>query len=210
MTQYNTQVQEVKIYDKISLIDLVAPNLWEVDQCFDDSTYQRLKSIPDQSENSFACGGLKKRFELAYGSNDYAWLCQIGQAMCQSISEITKHDLVFTTVKYWLDIPTFGCQTHYDAENIFVSYQIYLSSALTDEIRSSNHIGSTAGMVKYLDTQGQALMSKGATFLHCDPPMQIKFLPNHGYINLNSDLKPHRVDGSWDTRISVMFQYSRV
>ena len=210
MTQYNTTTQEVNIYDKVSLVELAAPNLWEVDQCFDQHTYLALKNIPDQSHNSFACGGLKKRFEMTFASKDYDWLCQIGQDMCQGIGKITGHELRFITAKYWLDTPTFGCQTHFDAEDIFVSYQVYLSSALTDEIRHPDHIGSTANMVHYLDTQGQALVSKGATFLHCDPPVQIKFAPNHGYINLNSDLKPHRVDGSWDTRISVMFQYARV
>jgi hypothetical protein len=210
MTQYNTRTQEVKIYDKISLVNLVAPNLWEVDQCFGEETYQQLQNIVDTQYAEFVCGGLKKRLELSRTSPGSALIDQIGTNMTQSLSQLAGQSLSFMTAKYWLDLPTFGCQTHQDSEDIFVSYQVYLSSALSNEIRSEQHKDSNIDVIDYLDNTNDAVMAQGAKFLHVDPPVQIEFKPNHGYINLNSDFKLHRVDGTWDTRLSVMFQYARV
>lgn len=209
MTQYSTSAQQVKIYDKTSSVIPVAPKLWEVDQCFNDPTYQRLKSMASTHGNEFGCSYLNKRLELTVNSSGFEILNQIGKAMTDNIGLIVGHSLQFMTSKYWLDLPSFGCQTHADSEEIFVSYQVYLSSSFGDEIRSPQHKDGNIGVIKYLD-QPNNLTARGAMFLHVDPPVQIEFKPNHGYINLNSDLKPHRVDGTWDTRISVMFQYSRV
>jgi len=195
MTQYNTTTQQVKIYDETSLVKLVAPDLWEVDQCFGDKTYQWLKTIPDTGANEFFCGGLGKRLQLKHGSNDFACINQIGLDMSLGMSNIVGHSLQLMDTKYWIDLPLFGCQTHTDSSDIYVSYQVYIYSGLSD-----------AG--KWFHEK--IAPAQGAKFLHVDPPVQIEFKPNHGYINLNSDLKPHRVDGTWDTRISVMFQYSRV
>lgn len=211
MTQYNTSTQQVKLYDEISLAEEVAPNLWEVDQCFSATTYQQLKNIVDTPNNEFSNGFLKKRLELNSNGSDGRRIESIGCEMVNSISVLVGYPLAFLTAKYWLDLPDFGCQTHQDHQDIFVSYQVYLGSALRDEIRSDQHRSSNIDFIKYLDTtNNNDIMAVGATFLHVDPPVQIKFKPNHGYINVNSDLKPHRVDGTWDTRISVMFQYSRV
>jgi hypothetical protein len=209
MTQYNTNKQEVNIYDKVSQAELVAPNLWEVDQCFDFNTYQSLRSIVDTPGNEFGCSYLKKRLELTTASPGFELLNHIGQGMTNAISSLVGYPLQFMTAKYWLDLPAFGCQTHSDSKEIFVSYQVYLSSSFGDEIRSEQHRNSNLDIIEYLD-QTNHLTARGAKFLHVDPPAQIAFKPNHGYINLNSDLKPHRVDGTWDTRVSVMFQYSRV
>ena len=195
MTQYNTSAQQVKIYDETSLVDPVAVNLWEVDQCFGNETYQWLKSIPESEHNEFFCGGLKKRLQLKHSSDDFARINQIGIDMTTAMSEIVGQPLQLMDTKYWIDLPQFGCQTHEDAPEIYVSYQVYVYSGLSD-----------AGDWFH----ERIIPAQGAKFLHIDPPVQIQFRPNHGYINLNSDLKPHRVDGTWDTRISVMFQYSRV
>ena len=195
MTQYNTTTQEVNIYDKVSLVELAAPNLWEVDQCFGDETYQWLKSIPNDGRNEFFCGGLGRRLQLKHGSDDFALINAIGISMSDAIGCIVGQSLQLMDTKYWIDLPQFGCQTHEDSPEIGVSYQVYIYSGLSDAASWFNEkIGP----------------AQGAKFMHIDPPVQIKFVPNHGYINLNSDLKPHRVDGSWDTRISVMFQYARV
>lgn len=210
MTQYNTNAQQVKIYDETSLVDPVAPNLWEVDRCFSHDTHQRLKDIIDTQTNMFGCIGLAKRLELSSSSPGYDLITQIGQGMTDALAVIVKEPLSFMTAKYWLDLPAFGCQTHADTKEIFVSYQVYLSSSFGDEIRSPQHHDGNIKTIAYLDSVSHDLVSRGAKFLHVDPPVQIEFKPNHGYINLNSDLKPHRVDGSWDTRISVMFQYARV
>jgi len=195
MTQYNTSTQQVKLYDEISLVDPVAPNLWEVDQCFSDETYQWLKAIPNTSANEFFCEGLGKRLQLKHGSTDFARINQIGADMILGMSSLVGHSLQIMDTKYWIDLPQFGCQTHEDSPDIYVSYQVYIYSGLSDAGEWFHE---------------KIVPAQGAKFLHVDPPVQIAFKPNHGYINLNSDLKPHRVDGTWDTRISVMFQYARV
>jgi len=210
MTQYNTSTQQVKIYDEISSATLAAKNLWEIDQCFSSDTHQRLRGIVETQGNEFVCAGLRKRLELTPSSSEFLLLDQIGQQMCDSLSTLTGYSLKFMTVKYWLDLPGFGCQLHQDAEDIFVSYQVYLGSSFTDEIRSEQNKGSTDNTIKCANDEKNMLMARGAKFMHTDPPVQIEFKPNHGYINLNSDLKLHQVDGTWDTRISVMFQYARV
>jgi len=210
MTQYNTNTQQVKIYDKNSLVELVAPNLWAVDQCFDINTYQFLKNIVELPGSEFVCSHLNKRLELKYSSAGFTQIEQIGQAMAATLGDMIDQPLTFMVAKYWLDLPTFGCQTHKDADDIFVSYQVYLDSSLRDNIRSEQHRDANIKTIEYLDSIDSDLMARGAKFLHVDPPVQIAFKPNHGYINLNSDGKLHRVDGSWDTRTSVMFQYSRV
>jgi hypothetical protein len=195
MTQYNTTAQQVNIYDEISSVTKVAANLWEVDRCFGDGTYRWLKSVPDNTNNEFSCGGLARRLQLRPGSSDFDRINQIGVDMTLAIGQLVEQPLQLMDSKFWIDLPQFGCQTHEDAADIYVSYQVYIYSGLSD-----------AG-----DWFHEKIApAQGALFLHVDPPVQIGFRANHGYLNLNSDLKPHRVDGTWDTRISVMFQYSRV
>lgn len=195
MTQYNTSTQQVKIYDEISTLSPVALNLWEVDRCFGDETYQWLKGLPNNGNNAFFCSGLGQRLQLKHGSEDFVRINQIGMDMSNTMSDIVAQPLQLMDTKYWIDLPQFGCQTHEDAPEIYVSYQVYVYSGLSD---AGDWFHEKIGP------------AQGAKFLHVTPPVQIQFRPNHGYINLNSDLKPHRVDGTWDTRISVMFQYSRV
>jgi len=210
MTQYNTSTQQVNIYDETSLVNLIAPNLWEVDQCFGQETYQQLRDIVDTQNNMFVCGGLKKRLELCQTGPGQLLIEQLGIGMSSTLSQLVGVSLSFMTAKYWLDLPVFGCQTHQDSKDIIVSYQVYLGSSFQDEIRSEQHKNNNLDIIEYLDHNGDGLMAQGAKFLHVDPPVQIEFKPNHGYINLNSDLKLHRVEGTWDTRLSVMFQYARV
>jgi hypothetical protein len=169
MTQYNTSAQQVKIYDETSLATLVAPNLWEVDQCFSQSTSQQLRNIVDTQNNMFVCGGLKKRLELTHSSPGQQQIDQIGQLMAVSLGKLVGYDLNFMVAKYWLDLPTFGCQAHQDSKEIFVSYQVYLGSSLKDEIRSEQHKNYNLDIIHYLDTHGDGLIAQGAKFLHVDP-----------------------------------------
>jgi hypothetical protein len=202
--------QQVKIYDEISSVDLVAPNLWEVDQCFSQNTFGQLLSIADTQDTEFKVAGLKKRLELSRTSSHFEFIDQIGRAMTSTLSTIVNQPLSYIVSKYWLDLPTFGCQLHHDSPEIFVSYQVYIGSALTTELQLPEHAHCTdlKDFIKKRPDVG--LCSVGAEFTHVDPPIRISFGSNHGYINLNSDLKLHRVQGSWDTRLSVMFQYARV
>jgi hypothetical protein len=204
-------IQQVKLYDTLSSLELVAPNLWEIDQCFSSDTLQRLISIPDIPDTEFRTAGLKKRLELGRPSSHFDFIDCIGKEMEHKLSQIVDQPLFHLTSKYWIDLPAFGCQEHYDSKDIFVSYQIYLSSSLTNEIRSDQHRNSNQDLISLIDEKPSiGLSAIGAEFSHVSPPVQIQFRTNHGYLNLNSDLKLHQVQGSWDTRLSVMFQYARV
>jgi hypothetical protein len=203
--------QQVNLYDALSSLRLVAPNLWEIDQCFSSETVQRLISIPNISDTEFRTIGLKKRLELGRPSSHCDFIDSIGKEMEYKLSQVVDQPLFHITSKYWIDLPAFGCQEHYDSKDIFVSYQVYLSSSLTDEIRSKQHRDSNQDLITLIDENPSiGLSAIGAEFSHVSPPVQIQFRPNHGYLNLNSDLKLHKVQGSWDTRLSVMFRYSRV
>ncbi len=192
-------VQQVKIYDEIAQIKNVAPNLWQVDNCFSDSTLKWLQSIDENEGNEFVAGALKRRLQLKFGSHDFARLNEIGLEQKRSLEEIVKHELSLAEVKYWIDLRQFGCQMHADSSDLFVSYQIYLDSC--------NHNFSKYHPDKSIH---DLLLSRGADFYHIDPPYQIVFSPNRGYINLNTDQKDHCVESRWDVRTSVMFQYARV
>jgi hypothetical protein len=199
MTNYSTGTHKVKLYDEISSVNAITPTLWEIDHCFLPDTIEWMQSIYENEGNEFVVGGLKKRMQLKFGSHDFARLNQIGIDMIPELSKVIGHALNFAEVKYWVDFPQFGCQMHSDAEDLFCSYQVYLYS--------SNKIVKNFTSTEVTDFE---LLAEGAIFHNTDPPSQIKFLPNHGYINLNTDLKQHWVPGRWDTRISVMFQYTRV
>lgn len=191
--------KEIKIYDEISTLDLVAPNLWEVDRCFSNETLSWLQSIYENENNEFIVGGLKKRLQLKYGSKDFSRLNQLGLDMLSAMQDITGENLTFIESKYWIDMPQFGCQTHSDEPDLYCCYQVYLYS-------TNQRINDYEPSI----IVEKMLLAEGAEFLHVDPPYQISFRPNRGYININSDLKKHWVPGRWDTRISVMFQYARV
>jgi hypothetical protein len=190
--------QQVKIYDEISQVIDVAPNLWQVDKCFSNSTLRWLQSIDENEGNEFIAGALKRRLQLKFGSHDFARLNQIGIEQKESLEIIVGNNLELAEVKYWIDLRQFGCQMHSDAPELFVNYQVYLDSC--------NHNLSRYHPDKKPD---DLLLAKGAEFHHVTPPFLIDFVPNRGYINLNADLKNHCVASRWDVRTSVMFQYAR-
>lgn len=209
MSNYNSLIEQVKIYDEISQVSKVASNLWEVDQCFGASTLQWLVSIAENNENKFAPAYLKKRLELQPNSADFARLNGIGLDLIDPMSEISGNDLQLAEVKFWIDLPGFGCQRHSDASELFVSYQVYLASGLWEAVSAPDF---PTEQREFIFSTSQQLIAKGARFWHVsgEHGYQALFKPNHGYINLNSDAKIHDVPGSFDTRTSVMFQFSRV
>jgi len=179
--------QQIKIYDALSNIDLAAPNLWTVSNCFDHETFVWLSNITETEGNEFVLGALKKRLQLKYNTQDQSRLNDIGLSQLPALSKIANCDLSFVEAKFWLDLPQFGCQIHSDSPDLYVNYQIYIHTS-----------------------PGADVPCVGAEFLHVTPPYTVELLPNHGYININSDLKPHWVYGGHATRTSVMFQYARV
>lgn len=184
---YSMTAQQVKIYDALSSAQLVAPNLWTVDSCFGTKTFEWLAGIIETEGNEFVTGALKKRLQLKYNTHDQARLNEIGREQIPALSLLAGCDLNFIEAKFWLDLPQFGCQVHSDAPDLYVNYQIYIHTS-----------------------PGADVACVGAEFLHVTPSYQVELKPNHGYINVNSDLKSHWVPGGHGTRTSVMFQYARV
>ena len=180
-------MQQVKIYDTISDVNLLATNTWIVDQAFSSDTLGWMQEIWVNEENEFQVVRPHRRL-LLKPSADYRLLQQIGLDMVPSLSQLVGIDLNFMIAKYWLDLPGFGCQIHHDSPEIIVSFQIYVNA---------------------IDQSGDQ-PCHGVEFLHMGEPYEVDIRPNHGYINLNTDLKLHRVLPGASTRTSVMFQYNRV
>jgi hypothetical protein len=185
MTQYNTSTQQVKVYDALSNVSEVAPNLWVVNRCVDSKTFEWMFNIYNELGNEFVVTRPDKRLLLKENCNDYQRLRQIGVDQVEGLSKITGMNLSFMDVKFWLDMPSFGCQVHGDSKDIVTTYQVYIH---------------TVGDPK--------MPCHGAEFLHVDPSVEIPFTPNTGYINLNTDSKPHKVYGGNGIRISIAFQYN--
>lgn len=173
-----------KIYDSDAWIDLVAPNLWTIDNCYSKTTFDWLANIVDTTNNEFISEHLNKRLSLKRTMPDYARLCDIGLAQCDAIGEIIGQQVNLMDTKFWLDLPQFGCQIHSDSKDLIVSYQVYIHT-----------IGDPV------------VACRGAEFLHVDPPYQVDLKPNYGYLNYNIDLKKHWVYGGHGTRTSVMYHY---
>jgi len=180
-------VQQVKIYDTLSDVDLLAPNTWAVDRAFSSDTLTWMQEIWVNEENEFQVVRPHRRLLLKHG-DDHQRLQQIGLDMIPSLSQLTGIDLNLMIVKYWLDLPGFGCQIHHDSSDIIVSFQIYINTV----------------------SQSDDYPCHGVEFLHMEKPYEIDLRPNHGYINLNTDLKLHQLIPGMGTRTSVMFQYNRV
>jgi hypothetical protein len=180
-------VQQIKIYDATSNVNNIAPNTWTVDPAFSHTTLEWMQDIWVNQDNEFQVTRPHHRLLLKPGE-DHRRLQQIGQDIIPVLNEITGIDLNLMIVKYWLDLPGFACQIHSDAEDIIVSFQVYIN-AIDPLIDRPCH---------------------GIEFLHTDTPFEIEIKPNHGYINLNTDLKLHQVLPGMGTRTSVTFQYNRV
>jgi hypothetical protein len=180
-------IQQVKLYDTICEAKLLAPNTWTVDQVFSPSTLEWLQEIWVDEKNEFQVSRPHRRLLLKPGA-DHQRLQQIGLDMIPALSQLVGIDLNLMVVKYWLDLPGFGCQIHHDSPEIIVSLQIYINT---------------------VDQSGDQ-PCHGVEFLHMGEPYEVDIRPNHGYINLNTDLKLHRVVPGMGTRTSVMFQFNRV
>lgn len=178
---------KVKIYDEFSEVSLVRSNLWEVDRCFGDATFQWLQGVVDTPGNVFVTQAPVKRLQLGEQMHDQQRLIAVANQMAEPIGEIVGHKLAPMTAKFWLDLPQFGCQMHRDSPEIFLTYQVYIHT-----------IGDPA------------LPCHGVEFFHDGEPYEIPLKPNHGYINLNIDTKEHRVFAGHGIRHSVNFQFMRV
>ena len=158
----------------------IASNLWIVKDCFDPDKVIWLNDIKTNMDNRFSVSRPHMRLLLDDG-DDQQRLQKLGLDLLPELEKITDLKLNFMASKFWLDLPGFACQIHHDAVDIVVTLQVYI-----------NYDGETVG----------------AEFLHVRPSVQIPIETNCGYINLNTDLKYHRVQPQNGTRTSVVFHYT--
>jgi hypothetical protein len=173
-----------QIYDTTAEVDQVADRLWSVKNCFGNETFKQLSNTHlnyvDIWHRHPDC--LEFRLQLTPDSPTLSTLNEMSHKMLPALETITEQSLMPAECKMWLDLSNWHCPYHSDAELLVVTYQVYLW---------------THGTVH------------GTEFCHSDPRTRLDFLPNTGYINLNTDLKQHHADTITGTRLSACFQYRR-
>ena len=186
MIHNSISTTEVNYSGQDSKFKLAAPNLWWVHDAFDKDTLEWMQGIVVNMDNTFEVTRPHNRLLLANGADNQT-LQQIGRMLIPELEKILSLKLSLMVAKFWLDLPMFGCQAHGDSAEIIVTLQIYVD-------------------VKHLKDHVTRLY--GAEFMHVDPPIEAPIVENHGYLNLNTDQKVHRVASGYGTRQSVAFQYN--
>jgi hypothetical protein len=188
MTHSNTTVPEVNGFGQTVNFDPVAPNLWFVNNTFDQDTFLWMKGLMYDTNTVYNVTRPEGRLILA-DCDATRHIQEIGAGLIPQLNKITGQNLNLMVAKYWLDLPHFGCQPHSDSKEIIVTLQIYID-------------------VVYNDIWPSNLQIHGAEFMHIDPPVETPLTVNGGYLNLNTDLKQHQVLGGMGSRCSIAFQYN--
>ena len=170
------------IYDTDSEVTTVANNLWSVKNCFAEDTFRQLASTHLNHADSWHrhADCLEYRLQLTPDSPTLQQLQGMAPDIMPELERITGIKLMPAECKMWLDLSGWHCPYHNDAELLAVTYQVYLW------------------------THGDV---HGTEFTHSTPRTRIDFVPNTGYINLNSDRKEHHVDTITGTRLSACWQF---
>lgn len=175
---------QYKIYDTLAEVTPVASQLWSVKNCFSDQVFQELSTTHlnyiDTWHRHPDC--LEYRLQLTPESPTLQKLRSMADVIRSAMEQITDQELMPADCKMWLDLSNWHCPYHSDANLLVVTYQVYLW------------------------THGDV---HGTEFTHSSPPTKLDFVPNTGYINLNSDLKEHHVDTITGTRLSACWQFRR-
>lgn len=175
---------KIKLYDTECDVETRASGLWTVKNCFGEEIFTKLSTTHlnqiDTWRRHVNC--LEYRLQLTPGSPAMDDLNEIGSAITPEIEKITNHSLLFAESKMWLDLSGWHCPYHADAEQLLVTYQVYLWC------------------------HGDVY---GTEFCHGKSPIPLKFKANTGYINLNCDQKIHHSKTITGSRLSCCFQYIR-
>lgn len=171
-----------QIYDTNSEVVPVASQLWSVANCFGKETFQELSTTHlnhvDTWHRHPDC--LDYRLQLTPDSPMLHKIQSMAPKIMLELEKITGMSLIPLGCKMWLDLSGWHCPYHSDAGLIAVTYQVYLW------------------------THGDV---HGTEFTHSTPRTQFDFVPNTGYINLNTDHKEHHVHNITGTRLSACWQF---
>lgn len=183
-----TQLDVVNGLSLENSFDYAAPNLWYANNVFDQSTLDWIRTLRHDMTTVFHVTRPENRLLLA-DSDATQYINKLGSSFVPTLNEVTGVNLNFMTAKYWLDLPNFGCQIHSDSEEIIATMQVFVDLVYNDQWPTRVQI-------------------RGTEFMHVDPYIEIPLAENCGYLNLNTDLKKHRVIGGMGLRCSVAFQYN--
>jgi len=168
------------------------PNLWQVSNCFDSPTFgwlsQRFLDHDEQWHRHTDC--LEYRLQLMPESKSQKQLTYMGHLLTEPMQEIVGKKLTPVMSKLWMDLPYFHCPYHPDAEYLTVTYQVYLWC----------YGGSVHGT--------SFCKEPGTTGPGQSEELEIPFVPNTGYINLNVDQKVHHAKRADGLRVSVCWQWT--
>ena len=157
-----------RIYDTDAEVQPVASQLWSVKNCFGEKTFQELSTTHlnhvDAWHRHPDC--LEYRLQLTPDSPMLRKIQSMAPKIMLGLEKITGMELMPAECKMWLDLSNWHCPYHSDAGLLAVTYQVYLW------------------------THGDV---HGTEFTHSNPRTRFNFVPNTGYINLNTDLKEHHV-----------------
>jgi hypothetical protein len=171
------------------------PNLWRVTNCFDSETFDWMSRAVLNHNNQWHrpkdC--IAYRFQLTPESETHRRADSLWNDLTDTIKEVTGlPELIPITNKFWLDLPCVRCDHHSDSDFIAVTYQVYLQGYGT-KVSGTSFCKSSDATVKNPGNQ-----------------IEIPFVPNTGYINLNTDQKIHYVKPAMGSRLSVCWQWSTI
>jgi hypothetical protein len=189
----NTGMTTYRIHGSDAEVEPAAfPNLWRVTNCFDSPTFGWLSQAFLNQQNQWTrpqdC--LEYRLQLTPESQTQRRIYGLWEDLTTAMQEITGiKELLPVTSKVWLDLPYFHCPYHPDSDFLLVTYQVYLWG-----------YGGDIPGTSFCE-------SSDATQFNPGNQIEIPFVPNTGYINLNTDQKVHHVKRSNGMRLSACWQW---
>jgi len=191
----NTGMTIHRIYGSdAEVVPAAYPNLWRVTNCFDSPTFAWMSQAFLNHHNQWTrpqdC--LEYRLQLTPDSQTQRRAFDCWDGLTTAMKQITGiPDLVPAENKFWVDLPYFRCDYHPDSERLIVTYQVYLWG-----------YGEFVPGTSFCE-------SSDATQFNPGNQIEIPFVPNTGYINLNIDQKIHHVQTANGVRLSACWQWTR-
>lgn len=189
-----------KIYDADSEVTPLAEQLWCVTNCFGPDIFHKLSqthtNYQDRWHRHHDC--LEYRLQLTPDSPTLLTMSAIGDAMLPAIEGITGQTLARAECKMWLDLSGWHCPYHEDDPLLIVTYQVFLWQH--GDIQGTEFLyGPRIPRESWHDARSRSNHRRVGT----------TFVPNTGYINLNTDNKLHHCANITGTRLSAAWQFRR-
>jgi hypothetical protein len=175
----------------VEVVPTALPNLWRVTNCFSTETFEWMSQAVLNQNNQWyrPTDCLSFRLQLTLESETYHRASLLRDNLTDLMKKITgMQELKIVLNRFWLDLPSFKCLPHSDSDFLAVTYQVYLWGH-----------GNVPGTV--------FCESSDATEDNLGNQIEIPFVPNTGYINLNTDQKVHYAKTTEVPRLSACWQW---